>query len=147
MINLYLIPRKTAIPSQKNSNSYYNYYFLIFCLLWCIGDALLYLLVLWRELLLVTLLFGHLLLRSSLVELQSDDIRLHYDQSDHWYTFLASDNITFKHGWRNCRILKATSHGLGKLTASLSYYSGYSESKEVIFLSSRALYLLLVYYF
>lgn len=63
---------------------------------------------------------------------ETDDIKLHYDQSDHWYTFLASDNITFKHGWRNCRILKATSHGLGKLTASLSYYSGYSESKEVL---------------
>lgn len=58
---------------------------------------------------------------------QSDNVKVHDNQSD-WRTFTLSD----EHGWRNSRILKATSQGLGKLTASLSYFSGYQETKEVL---------------
>jgi hypothetical protein len=44
---------------------------------------------------------------------------------------MVSDDIAVKHGWGNSRILKATSQGLGKLTASLTYLSGHQEKKEV----------------
>lgn len=43
-----------------------------------------------------------------------------------------SDRIAVKHDWWNSRILKMTSEGLGKLTASLSYFSGHPGRKEVI---------------
>jgi len=36
-----------------------------------------------------------------------------------------------EHGWRNSRILKAATPGLGKLTASLAYFGGSPGSKEV----------------
>jgi hypothetical protein len=45
---------------------------------------------------------------------------------------MVSDDIAVKHGWGNSRILKATSQGLGKLTASLTYLSGHQEKKEVL---------------
>lgn len=41
------------------------------------------------------------------------------------------NDLLLKHGWRNSRILKATSQGLGKLTASLTYFSGLHDTKEV----------------
>ncbi|KAK9272744.1 hypothetical protein L1049_003121 [Liquidambar formosana] len=63
---------------------------------------------------------------------ESDDVKLHYNQSDYWKTFLVSDDFEAKHGWRNSRILKATSQGLGKLTASLTYCSGNPEIMEVL---------------
>lgn len=41
------------------------------------------------------------------------------------------NDLVLKHGWQNSRILKATSRGLGKLTASLTYFSGLHDTKEV----------------
>lgn len=62
---------------------------------------------------------------------ETDDVKLH-DQSEYWNTFSVSDSIAAKHGWWNCKILKATSYGLGKLTATLAYSSGHDETKEVL---------------
>ncbi|XP_057962885.1 nuclear pore complex protein GP210 isoform X2 [Malania oleifera] len=62
---------------------------------------------------------------------ENDDVKLHY-LSEYWKTFVAPDSLVVKHGWRNSRILKATSPGLGKLMASLTYSSGYPEKKEVV---------------
>lgn len=45
---------------------------------------------------------------------------------------MLSDRIAIRHGWWNSRILKMTSEGLGKLTASLNYFSRHPETKEVI---------------
>ncbi|CAK7328121.1 unnamed protein product [Dovyalis caffra] len=61
----------------------------------------------------------------------SDDLKLHNEQSEYWMVFSLSKDIVEKHGWQNSRILRATSPGLGKLTASLNYTSGHQERKEV----------------
>ncbi|KAA8548147.1 hypothetical protein F0562_004591 [Nyssa sinensis] len=63
---------------------------------------------------------------------KSDDVKLHDNESNYWNTFPVSDSIDVKHGWWNSRILKATSCGLGKLTATLTYSSGHGEAKEVL---------------
>ena len=44
---------------------------------------------------------------------------------------MVSDDIMAERGWRNSRILKAATPGLGKLTASLAYSGGSPGSKEV----------------
>ncbi|KAK9225059.1 hypothetical protein WN943_010100 [Citrus x changshan-huyou] len=62
---------------------------------------------------------------------ESDDIKLSDNQSECWRTFSMPNDLVLKHGWRNSRILKATSQGLGKLTASLTYFSGLHDTKEV----------------
>lgn len=64
-------------------------------------------------------------------EMQSDDIKLYYDQTDSWKLFPVSDDTEIRYGWKNSRFLKATSQGLGKLTATLSYFSQYNKMKEV----------------
>ncbi|KAH7510680.1 hypothetical protein FEM48_ZijujUnG0099600 [Ziziphus jujuba var. spinosa] len=58
---------------------------------------------------------------------ESDDVKLYDNLTDHWKIFPVSDDILVKHGSHNSRILKATSQGLGKLTASLSYFSEHHE--------------------
>ncbi|GAY46849.1 hypothetical protein CUMW_100160 [Citrus unshiu] len=63
---------------------------------------------------------------------ESDDIKLSDNQSECWRTFSMPNDLVLKHGWRNSRILKATSQGLGKLTASLTYFSGLHDTKEVL---------------
>ncbi|KAI9198312.1 hypothetical protein LWI28_013681 [Acer negundo] len=62
---------------------------------------------------------------------KNDDVKLFDNQSEYWKTFLVSDDIVLKHGWRNSTVLKATSQGMGKLTASLTYFSGHPDTKEV----------------
>lgn len=78
------------------------------------------------------LLFGYILLRIPLCEMQSDDINLYDDQTDNWNIFPISDDIATTYGRKNSRVLKVTSQGLGKLTATLSYFSQHSEMKEVV---------------
>ncbi|OVA20622.1 Bacterial Ig-like [Macleaya cordata] len=63
---------------------------------------------------------------------ESDDVKLQYNDSTHWTTFLVPDNIAVKHGWQSSRFLKATSQGLGRLTASLTYPTGHPETIEVL---------------
>ncbi|KAJ9135376.1 hypothetical protein P3X46_032567 [Hevea brasiliensis] len=63
---------------------------------------------------------------------ETDDLKLHDERSNYWTTFLPSEDIEAKYGWHNSRILRATSQGQGELTASLSYFSGHQETKEVI---------------
>lgn len=41
------------------------------------------------------------------------------------------DDLSSEYGWRNSRILKAISPGLGELTAALTYFNGHQNSKEV----------------
>ncbi|KAI8533615.1 hypothetical protein RHMOL_Rhmol10G0023300 [Rhododendron molle] len=63
---------------------------------------------------------------------ESDDVKLHEDQSGSWNTLPVSDDIAVNQGLSNSRILKATSYGLGKLTATLTYSTGDDETKEVL---------------
>ncbi|KAF5479668.1 hypothetical protein F2P56_000470 [Juglans regia] len=63
---------------------------------------------------------------------ESDDVKLYDNQSDYWSTFIVKDEIAVKHGWQSSRILEATSQGLGKLMASLTYFSGHQETKEIL---------------
>ncbi|KAM7268816.1 hypothetical protein ACFE04_010982 [Oxalis oulophora] len=62
---------------------------------------------------------------------ESDELEV-YDDSEYWKTSLLSDQILSKHCWRNSRILKATSQGLGLLTASLTYFGSDSDQKEAL---------------
>ncbi|KAK4603548.1 hypothetical protein RGQ29_012174 [Quercus rubra] len=62
---------------------------------------------------------------------ESDDVKLYDNQSEYWRTFLVPDDIAVKHSWQT-RILKATSQGLDKLMASLTYFTGHQETKEVL---------------
>ncbi|KAG5527197.1 hypothetical protein RHGRI_028185 [Rhododendron griersonianum] len=63
---------------------------------------------------------------------ESDDVKLHEDQPGYWNTLPVSDDIAVNQGLSNSRILKATSYGLGKLTATLTYSTGDDETKEVL---------------
>ncbi|XP_059670096.1 nuclear pore complex protein GP210 isoform X2 [Cornus florida] len=63
---------------------------------------------------------------------EGDDVKLHDNLSEYWNTFPVSDDAFVKHGWWNSRIVKATSCGLGKLIATLTYSSGHPETKEVL---------------
>ncbi|GAV68566.1 RRM_1 domain-containing protein/Big_2 domain-containing protein [Cephalotus follicularis] len=63
---------------------------------------------------------------------ENDDIKLNDNQSEFWKTLMVPDDIVAKQGWRYSRILKATSQGLGELTASLTYFSGNYDTKEVL---------------
>ncbi|XP_054801518.1 nuclear pore complex protein GP210 [Prosopis cineraria] len=63
---------------------------------------------------------------------ENDDVKIYDDQSDYGKTFWVLNGIAVEHGWRNSKVLKAYSPGLGKLTASLSYLNGHVDSKEVI---------------
>ncbi|RYR07176.1 hypothetical protein Ahy_B05g074493 isoform E [Arachis hypogaea] len=62
---------------------------------------------------------------------ENDDIKV-YDDHKYFKTFLVSNDIAVKHGWRNSKILKAYSPGLGKFTASLTYPAGADNKKEII---------------
>ncbi|OMO69335.1 Bacterial Ig-like, group 2 [Corchorus olitorius] len=61
---------------------------------------------------------------------ESDDVELYDNQSGYWKIVPVLAPIGSRYGWRNSRILKATSEGLGKLTASLVYYKGHHDTKE-----------------
>ncbi|PRQ54034.1 putative invasin/intimin cell-adhesion [Rosa chinensis] len=63
---------------------------------------------------------------------ENDDLKLSKTQSDYWQIFPVSDDIAVKHSWQNSVVLKATSRGQGKLTASLTYFSALNETKEVL---------------
>ncbi|KAL5860539.1 hypothetical protein ACOSQ4_001835 [Xanthoceras sorbifolium] len=63
---------------------------------------------------------------------ENDDFKLFDNQSEYWKTFLVLDDIMLKHGWRNSRVLKATSQGMGNLSASLTYFSGFQDTKEAL---------------
>ncbi|KAI6671315.1 hypothetical protein NL676_006200 [Syzygium grande] len=63
---------------------------------------------------------------------ESDDLNLYDHHSENWEISLVSDDIMVERGWRNSRILKAATPGLGKLTASLAYSGGSPGSKEVL---------------
>lgn len=67
----------------------------------------------------------------SFLHLQSDDLKLHHEQSKYWTIFMLSEEIVVKNGWRNSRILRTNSLGLGKITASLTYFSVQQERKKV----------------
>lgn len=71
------------------------------------------------------------------IVLQNDDVKVYDYRSDYWRTVSVSNDIAVRHGWRNTKLLKAYSRGLGNLTASLSYPGGADDKKEVIILSLR----------
>ncbi|GLU11334.1 hypothetical protein SLE2022_280890 [Rubroshorea leprosula] len=63
---------------------------------------------------------------------ETDGVKLYDNQSEYWKTSIASKHLASKHGWQNSRLLKATSRGIGEFTASLTYYSGHLDKKEVL---------------
>lgn len=71
------------------------------------------------------------------IVLQNDDVKVYDYRSDYWRTVSVSNDIAVRHGWRNTKLLKAYSPGLGNLTASLSYPGGADDKKKVIILSLR----------
>ncbi|XP_039691001.1 nuclear pore complex protein GP210 isoform X3 [Medicago truncatula] len=62
----------------------------------------------------------------------NDDVKVYDYRSDYWRTVSVSNDIAVRHGWRNTKLLKAYSPGLGNLTASLSYPGGADDKKEII---------------
>lgn len=64
--------------------------------------------------------------------MQNEDVMLYDSHSDNWKILLVPDDVAFIHGWQNPRMLQAASPGLGKLTASLTYFSGNDGVKEVL---------------
>lgn len=67
-------------------------------------------------------------------------MNLYYDQPNHWKHFPIPEGTAVKYGGLHSRILEATFGGLGKLSASLTYSTGYLETKEVIFWLSLKLF-------
>lgn len=63
---------------------------------------------------------------------ESDDIKLQYNDSLEWDTFMVPNDVAIRHGWRNSRLIKATSQGLGSVSASLAYHSGNVKTTEVL---------------
>lgn len=63
---------------------------------------------------------------------ETDDVKLHDDQSGFWNILPPADNAAFNHGSLNSRVLEATSYGLGKLLATLTYSTGDDATKEVL---------------
>ncbi|CAM8898328.1 unnamed protein product [Rhodiola kirilowii] len=63
---------------------------------------------------------------------KKEDIKLHSNQSGSCMTFEVPDDIAAQSGWTNSKILKAVLPGMEKLTASLVYSNGLSQTKEVI---------------
>ncbi|XP_057530542.1 nuclear pore complex protein GP210 isoform X2 [Amaranthus tricolor] len=63
---------------------------------------------------------------------KNEDVNLYYDQPNHWKHFPIPEGTAVKYGGLHSRILEATFGGLGKLSASLTYSTGYLETKEVI---------------
>ena len=65
--------------------------------------------------------------------MQKEDVKLYYDQPEHWKNFPVPESAAVKYGWKQSRILNAISPGLGKLSASLTYSMGHLEGEEVLF--------------
>ncbi|XP_020868269.1 nuclear pore complex protein GP210 [Arabidopsis lyrata subsp. lyrata] len=63
---------------------------------------------------------------------ETDDIKLYGKESHYWKIFSLPDELSSEYGQQNSRILNAMSPGLGELTATLTYFSGHQESKEVL---------------
>lgn len=68
---------------------------------------------------------------------QTDDIKLYGQETDYWKIVSVPDDLSSEYGWRNSKILKAISPGLGEVTATLTYFNGHQNSKE-----ARELYFL-----
>ncbi|KAL6532745.1 hypothetical protein OROGR_013705 [Orobanche gracilis] len=63
--------------------------------------------------------------------MRNDDVNVYDCRSIYWRTVPVSNDIAIKHSWRNIKLLKAYSQGLGNLTASVSYPGGADDKKEV----------------
>ncbi|WCJ21095.1 Nuclear pore complex protein GP210 [Euphorbia peplus] len=63
---------------------------------------------------------------------EADDLKLHDKPYERGTTFTLSNDVEVNYGWRNARLLRATSQGLGELMTSLTYLCGQHDTKEVI---------------
>ncbi|KAJ8622832.1 hypothetical protein MRB53_031361 [Persea americana] len=63
---------------------------------------------------------------------ESDDVKLQCNGSLYWDTFIIPSDIAVKEDWKIYQLIKATSQGLGNVTASLAYHTGNAERTEVI---------------
>ncbi|KAH9624818.1 hypothetical protein KSS87_018134 [Heliosperma pusillum] len=62
----------------------------------------------------------------------NEDVNLDYYEPEYWRNFSVPDSTAAKYGWQNSRMLEPTAQGLGKLSASLTYYTSHPERKEVM---------------
>ncbi|XVF14043.1 hypothetical protein REPUB_Repub09cG0022600 [Reevesia pubescens] len=63
---------------------------------------------------------------------ENDEIEFYDNQYGYWKIIPVLEPIASRYSWRSARLLNATSEGLGKLTASLVYYNGHHDTKEVL---------------
>ncbi|XP_010435974.1 PREDICTED: nuclear pore complex protein GP210-like [Camelina sativa] len=63
---------------------------------------------------------------------ETDDIKLYGNDSDYWKILSLPDELPSEYSQRNSRILNAISPGLGEMTATLTYFNGHQDSKEVL---------------
>ncbi|KAJ8750145.1 hypothetical protein K2173_014060 [Erythroxylum novogranatense] len=63
---------------------------------------------------------------------KNDDLKLYDEQSEHLITLSRPVDIADESDWHSRTILRASSEGLGKLIASLTFFSGHKTEKEVL---------------
>ncbi|XVF57995.1 hypothetical protein PTKIN_Ptkin07bG0027000 [Pterospermum kingtungense] len=63
---------------------------------------------------------------------ENDAIEFYDNQSECWKIVPVLEPIASRYSWRSARIMKTTSEGRGKLTASLVYYNEHHDTKEVL---------------
>ncbi|XP_045812556.1 nuclear pore complex protein GP210 isoform X2 [Trifolium pratense] len=85
-----------------------------------------------RQYLIQIKVFAHAHDEQEIYITENDDVNVYDYRSDCWRTVPVSNDIAFKHGWRNTKLLKAYSQGHGNLTASVSYPGGADDKKEII---------------
>ncbi|GAB2264624.1 hypothetical protein Droror1_Dr00028013 [Drosera rotundifolia] len=74
--------------------------------------------------------FSHGPLAHEIYITENEEVKLHYDQSDCLESYPVLDAKIVKYGWRNSRILHATSLGLGQLSVSLTCSCGHPGDKQ-----------------
>ena len=60
-------------------------------------------------------------------------MKLQCNGSLYWDTFIIPSDIAVKEDWKIYQLIKATSQGLGNVTASLAYHTGNAERTEVTY--------------
>ncbi|CAN1272932.1 Nuclear pore complex protein GP210 [Linum perenne] len=63
---------------------------------------------------------------------EKDNITWFDGSADYWTTLLPSPASVVEHGWWNYRLINVTSPGVGKLTASLTFFHGNRGTEQVL---------------
>ncbi|XP_074274983.1 nuclear pore complex protein GP210 isoform X2 [Silene latifolia] len=62
----------------------------------------------------------------------NENVQLDYYEPEYWRNFSVPDSTAANYGWQNSRMLEPIAQGLGKLSASLTYYTSHPEKKEIM---------------